>query len=400
MKHRKHILVVSQYFYPESFRINDMCEEWVRRGYKVTVITGIPNYPMGKIYDGYGYTKKRREQWRGIDIVRIPLLPRGNNSVGMILNYLSFVFSGFFWKTFTKIKADTVFIYEVSPMTQALVGVWYAKKRKIPCYLYVQDLWPENVEEVAGIHNRCVIKPIEKMVEYIYKMCDKIFATSQSFVEEIQKRVSNVEKVHYWPQYAEEFYKPIKHHNTEDIPGDDYFKVCFTGNMGYAQGLDILPETARLLKGENVRFVMVGDGRYLESFQKKIVELDVSEMFCMLGRRDAYDVPKLLSACHVAFLSFKNTKLFERTIPAKLQSYLACGMPIIASASGETKRIIEEGMCGICSPIGEPKQLAEAILQAKNDKMLEQKGKNAQCYFEQHFNKKQLMDEMDIYLEQ
>ena len=163
----KHILVIAQYFYPEQFRINDICTEWVKRGYKVTVVTGIPNYPQGRYYKGYGLFKKRREIYNGIDIIRIPLIPRGNNAIMLALNYLSFVISGYFWKSTTNIKADYVFIFEVSPMTQALPGVWYAKKRKIPCYLYVQDLWPENVEIVAGVKNKRIINAIGKMVDYI-----------------------------------------------------------------------------------------------------------------------------------------------------------------------------------------------------------------------------------------
>ena len=140
---KKHILVVSQYFYPEPFRINDMCKEWVKRGYKVTVVTGIPNYPEGKFYKGYGWCKKRKENIDGIDVIRLPIFARNKGgALRLALNYYSFVISGFFGKLFTRIKADLVFTFEVSPMTQALVGVWYAKKRKIPHYLYVQDLWP------------------------------------------------------------------------------------------------------------------------------------------------------------------------------------------------------------------------------------------------------------------
>ena len=123
-KEKKHILVVSQYFYPETFRINDICQEWVKRGYKVTVLTGIPNYPMGKFFDGYGYRENRKEVWNGVNIVRIPLIPRGNSSIGMIANYLSFVVFGFVTNLFTTIKADYVFTFEVSPMTQALIGCW------------------------------------------------------------------------------------------------------------------------------------------------------------------------------------------------------------------------------------------------------------------------------------
>ena len=149
MNKKKHILVVSQYFYPEQFRINDICTEWVKRGYKVTVLTGIPNYPQGEYFEGYDLVHKRTAEWNGIRIIRIPLIPRGHNSIGLVANYFSFVISGFIWKSLTKIKADYVFTFEVSPMTQALIGVWYAKKNKIPHYLYVQDLWPENVEIVT-----------------------------------------------------------------------------------------------------------------------------------------------------------------------------------------------------------------------------------------------------------
>ena len=172
---KKHILIISQYFYPEQFRINDICTEWVKRGYKVTVVTGIPNYPEGKYHKGYSLRKQRKSVYNGAEVIRIPLIPRGNNVVMLMLNYFSFVISGFFWKAFSKVKADLVFNFETSPMTQALPAVWYAKKHKIPFYLYVQDLWPENVEIITGIKSRLVIGPIEKMVGYIYKNSSIIF---------------------------------------------------------------------------------------------------------------------------------------------------------------------------------------------------------------------------------
>ena len=401
---KKHILVLSQYFYPESFRINDMCLEWKKRGYDVTVITGIPNYPQGRFYEGYGLTKKRKEQLDGINIIRLPLVPRGHSSVGMVLNYFSFVISGFFWKCFTKIKADCVFMFEVSPMTQCLVGVWYAKRRKIPCYLYVQDLWPENVEIVTGIHSKAVLEPIGKMVNYIYKGCDRIFATSPSFVTEIQKRVAKEDsgKVVYLPQYAEEFYKPIErseaYGKSPEIPDDGSFKVIFTGNIGQAQGLDILPKTAKLLKGENIKFVIVGDGRSKDDFLSQIKEQAVEDMFLFIDRQPAERIPAMLCCCDAAFVSFMDNELFTKTIPAKLQSYMACGMPIIASASGETERIIKEADCGVCSPIGNFEALAESILNISrlSQAELAQMGKNSNEYCKMHFDKQKLMDEIRI----
>ena len=131
----KHILVISQYFYPEQFRINDICSEWVKRGHRVTVLTGIPNYPLGKFYRGYGWFRNRRETWNGVEIIRIPIVSRGKSVFRLVLNYYSFVISGWFWKAFTKLKPDLIFTFEVSPMTQALIGTWFSKRRKIPGYL-------------------------------------------------------------------------------------------------------------------------------------------------------------------------------------------------------------------------------------------------------------------------
>lgn len=395
---KKHILVISQYFYPETFRINDMCKEWVKRGYRVTVITGIPNYPMGKFFEGYGYTKKRRETWNGIEVIRIPLIARGNGSIGMMANYASFTISGFVKNLFSDIKADYVFTFEVSPMTQALVGCWYAKKHHVPHYLYVQDLWPENVMTVTGISNPAMIKPIDKMVDYIYKNTDEIFATSPSFVDAICNRKVKVsrKKVHYWPQYAEEFYVPAKKKPVKEIGPDESFKVIFTGNIGTAQGLQILPRTAELLKEENVKFVMVGDGRYLEAFKEEVRARGVEHKFVMIPRQPAERIPELLAACDAAFLSFQDAELWAMTIPAKLQSYMACGMPVIASAQGETERIIDEAGCGVCSRIGDAGALAEAVRKMM-DADLTEMGQKSREYFMSHFDKGKLMDWMDEF---
>ncbi len=398
MQKKKHILVVSQYFYPEQFRINDICQEWVKRGYQVTVVTGIPNYPEGRFYTGYGFFKRRTEKWNGVRIIRIPLIARGKTPVGMVVNYLSFVISSFLWVRFTKIKADYVFTFEVSPMTQALLGVWYSKKHKIPNYLYVQDLWPENVEIVTGIHSQLILKPIGKMVDYIYKNCDQIFATSPSFVKEICKRGAEAEKVHYWPQYAEEFYKPLERKPTVEIPDEECFKIIFTGNIGYAQGLEVLPKVAKILKNENekVKFYIVGDGRYKSELIKEIKQRKVDDMFKMIDRQPAERIPELLAACDAAFISFKDEPLFYKTIPAKLQSYMACGMPVIASAQGETERIINEADCGICAGIGDVEELSKGIRRMMR-KVPTQMGENGRKYFGKKFDKQILMDQMEKY---
>jgi len=400
---KRHILVISQYFYPEQFRINDICTEWVKRGYRVTVITGIPNYPQGKYYEGYGLFKRRREIYNGIEIIRIPLIPRGNNVIMLVFNYLSFVISGFIWNLFTTINADYVFIFEVSPMTQALVGVWYAQKRNIPCYLYVQDLWPENVEIVGGIKNRVILNMIGKMVDYIYARCTKIFTTSKSFVKAINGRGVPLEKIEYLPQYAEDFYKPLPEANISEIPKDGAFNIIFTGNIGYAQGLGILPKAAALIKNKGVdrkiRINVVGDGRYKRELMQLVDSMGLNDMFNFIPKQPATRIPEFLSASDVAFLSLSDNPLFSMTIPAKLQSYMACGIPILASATGETAEIIKEARAGVCSIPGNEHDLAEKIIELSSmpKETLAQMGSNARIYYENHFDKEKLLNKLDLH---
>lgn len=400
---KRHILVISQHFYPEQFRINDLCVEWVKRGYRVTVITGIPNYPQGKFYTGYGPFKKRRENYGGVEIIRLPIFPRGKNHLTLSFNYLSFIVSGFFWNLFTRIKADYVFVFATSPIMQALPGIWYARKRRIPCYIYVQDLWPENFQAVTGISNKYIIGAIGKVVDYIYNQCTRIFVTSRSFVEAISNRGVPKEKIEYWPQYAEDFYKPLPKKGIREIPDDGAFNIIFAGNIGLAQGLDILPKAALILKdklqGRQVRFNIVGDGRYKETLVNMVHSFGVSDMFNFIDKQPAMRIPEFLAACDAALICLTSNPIFTMTIPAKLQSYMACGVPILVSADGETAKIVSEANAGLCSPAGDVDSLAENIVRMVNmtSDELKRLGNNAREYYCKNFNKEELLDRVDRY---
>jgi glycosyltransferase involved in cell wall biosynthesis len=399
---KKHILVISQYFHPENFRINDLCQDWIKRNYRVSVITGIPNYPQGAFFHGYGLFCRRKELYHEIEINRLPIIPRGKSSIMLVLNYISFVISGLFWSLFTRINADIVFIFEVSPMTQALPGVWYARRRRIPCCLYVQDLWPESIEIVAGLKNKLIIRAIRQMTHYIYKHCTWIFTTSESFKSAIAKQGVPRDKIRYWPQYAEDYCKPVPRSRLAEIPDDGRFNIIFAGNIGFAQGLEILPRTAELLKQAriNVRFNLVGDGRFRTSLIQITKDRKVDELFNFIDRQPAARIPEFLAANDAAFLSLTNSPLFAMTIPAKLQTYLACGIPIIASADGETQVIIEKAQAGVCSPAGDAEKLADniAAMAARTPDQLRRMAMNAREYYLLNFNKNKLMSEMDIYL--
>ena len=401
MQDKNHILVISQYFYPEQFRINDICTEWIKKGYKVTVVTGIPNYPDGDYYHGYGIFKKREESYNGMNIVRLPLIPRKNGAIMMALNYISFVISGFFWSRFTSLTADRVFIYEVSPMTQALLGVWFSIRRKIPCYIYVTDLWPENVEIVGGIHNKSILNMIGKMVDYIYDNCDRVFVSSKSFIKAISARGVPLNKLEFWPQYAEEFYIPMTKELcvVDEIPDDGCFNIIFAGNIGTAQGLDMLPDVALELRqrNKNVRFNIVGDGRYLNTLKEAVDNSGVNGMFNFIKRQPARRIPEFMAVCDAALISLANNEIFAMTLPAKLQSSLACGIPLIVSANGEIQHVVEDSGSGVYCDAGDPVRLSQKIMQMVSfspDKMLQMR-KNARNYFLIHYEKEMLIDRIN-----
>lgn len=399
---KKHILVISQYFFPEQFRVNDICQEWIKRGYKVTVVTGIPNYPTGQFYDGYDYKNRRTEKWEGIDIIRLPIKPRKTGIFNLALNYLSFVIEGYKWVHKTKIKADYSFVYEVSPMTQALVGVWYAQKYNIKCDLYVTDLWPENVEIVLKIHNKLFLGLIGIMVDYIYKRCNHIFTSSRSFINKIENRGIERQKISFWPQYAENFYVRKERKYKLEIPDDGIINITFAGNLGTAQGLDVLVRTADILKDKKikVRFNIIGNGRYEKEFKRQISEYHVSSYFNFIDRQPAEKIPDYFAWSDAALITLSKSEVYSMTIPAKTQSCMACGMPILVSADGEVQMVIKEADCGLASDSGDAEGLSENIIkfislsQGERNKFSE----NAINYYRKNFEKTMLMNKMEKFI--
>ncbi len=398
------ILVISQYYYPEQFRINDICKELVKRGHEVTVLTGIPNYPEGKYYKGYGLTKKRKDIKDGVDIIRLPIVPRGKNSIMLILNYISFVISGFFWSKFTRKKFDKVFIYEVSPMLQALPGVWYAKRKKIDSYIYVMDLWPESIQLVTNLNNKVILKFINRIVDYIYKNCKKIFTSSESFIENIHKRGHSKNKLVFWPQYAEEFYKPLNRDNCKikEMNTDD-FKITFAGNIGYAQGLDIIINTAKILKERNIKakFYLIGNGRAKEELIKDVEENNLQDYIKFIDKQPAEKIPEYYANADMAFITLKKNLISDEILPAKLQSYFACGVPILGSADGEIKQVIEKSKAGFCVESGNAEKLAEQIEKCINltKEELKQMQQNSREFYEKNYEKQMLLNVLEKEME-
>lgn len=398
---KKKILVVSQYFFPEQFRINDICKEWIDKGYEVTVLTGIPNYPKGDFYKDYGLFKKRQDVYKGINIIRLPIIPRKKNGIFLSLNYLSFMISGYFWAKFTKKKFDKVFIYEVSPMTQAIPGVVYAKKHKISSMIYVMDLWPENFVELSGIKNNQIIKLIIKMVKYIYTNIDKILISSPGFKNKINELGDYEEKIEYWPQYAEDFYTPTKEVSEKVKFDKQKFNITFAGNIGYAQGLEILPFVAQKIQEQtkNVHFNIIGGGRYKDDLINSVTKEKVVSSFTFFDSVEAIEIPKIMNASDCALISMSSSELFSLTIPAKTQSILATGTPIMVSSDGILQQIVEESKAGLWSKAGDVDSLVKNILELSNlskNELLDLKN-NATEYSNKEFSKVKLLNKIDDY---
>ncbi len=392
------ILVFSQYFYPENFRINTLCKELVARGNEVTVVTGYPQYPIGEIYEGYGFDLPYEKEWNGVKIERIKVHPRGHNALGLLRNCVDYVVAGNRWVKNCTEKYDAVFVFEVSPVTVGLPAVTYKKKFGTPIFFNLQDLWPENVHEVLGLRFPPLTWAINKIVDKIYTNSDKILCASTGFVQNLKARGVAEEKLVFWPQFCPE----PNFEGTEKpaIYSDEHFNIVFTGNIGDAQGLDLMIETAKELKGRGIRWHLVGDGRAKERLQKLAEEYQVIDEVHFIGRVSEEEANCYVHFSDCAYLSFTNNPLFNMTLPAKLQTYLACGAPILAAAGGESAALIETAQCGIAS-LPQLNELTAAV-----EKMLalssEEKNafsQNATKYYQANFTLRQLVDTLESMMQ-
>lgn len=392
------ILIISQYFYPETFRVNTLCEALIERGHEITVLTGYPQYPHGKIYDGYGFKIPYEKKWHGATIDRVKMRPRGKTPIGLLLNCWSFVHEGKKWVNRCTQKFDAVYVFEVSPVTVGLPAVAYKKKFGSPIFFNVQDLWPENVEVVLGIHNKLIIGAINKIVDKIYTASNIILCSSNAFAENIANREVAKDKLVFWPQFCME--PDFENMVCPEIYTEKTFNIVFTGNIGNAQGLDLMIDAAVLLKDTNIRWVIVGDGRAKDQLEKRVKENHLNNTVFFIGKVSEAEANRYIRFADCAYLSFQNNRLFDMTLPAKLQSYMACGTPIIAAAGGESAELIQKANCGfVCE------QNEHALNNLIRNKVLcstelRNKGDNARKYFEEHFTIKILLDKLETLMDE
>jgi glycosyltransferase involved in cell wall biosynthesis len=387
------LLLVSQYFSPENFIINDVVRMLAAQGHEVVVVTGKPNYPDGKIFPGYRAGGVQRELFLDkIEVLRVPLWPRSNGGArNLILNYLSFVFSGliFFPWLLRARQFDSILVFAPSPITQVIPAILLKWLKKAHLAVWVQDLWPESLAATGFIRHSNLLKAVGYLVRGIYAGSDTLLVQSKAFVEPVA-RYARREKIIYYPNSIAA-QAPAKAAETisSAFAGEleQHFSVVFAGNLGTAQAVETLLEAAIELKHDaEIRLVLVGSGSRLAWLQamKQAHQLD---NLILPGRFPVEAMPQIFECADALLVSLRDEAIFAQTIPSKIQAYLAAGRPIIASLRGEGARVLMEAGAGrVCDP-GDPTALAALIRTMKGlpTAELQAMGQAGKEYFHEHF---------------
>ncbi len=402
------ILIWTQYFWPERFHINEVSLALVALGHEVTILTGKPNYPSGRLFPGYQGWGCQKETHQGLHICRIPLLPRGKGgALGLIANYLSFIASGYLLapRVLRGKDYDVVFVFAPSPLLQALPAIRFARRNHIPLTLWVQDLWPEALAATGFVKNRSILRLVEFLVRYIYRSSDMILVQSEAFRPSVERLSGGKSAIRFHPNSIMDFAGFC----TPSAPAAELcnrirksFSVVFTGNIGHAQATETIIDAAERLKSfPDIRFYIVGDGSRASWMKEEITRRGLDNIF-MTGPFGRSDMPAVMQAASVLLLTLGSGAVGAQTVPSKLQAYFSAGKPVVASVDGETARILKEAAAGIACRADDGAALAEAIAQIYRlpDAERQELGENGSRYFAAHFSPGRLTGQLVEYLKQ
>lgn len=397
------VLLVTQYFYPENFKSNDIAIELTKKGHEVTVLTGLPNYPEGKIYKNYGFFKGLKERHEGVNVIRTWLVPRGKGGgVRLFLNYFS-------WAFFASVRAltlsfqqkfDVVMVHEPSPITQGFPAIVVSKIQKIPLHFWVLDLWPESLTSAGGVQNKTVLSIFEKIVKYIYNNSDKILISSKGFKESILAKGNYADKLVYFPNWAEDsILKGNADYPIPELPKG--FKIIFAGNIGMAQDVMSIVKGAFILKDQlDIHFIFVGDGRSKRQLEQFVDENNLNQTVHFIGRFPLDAMKTFFSRADVLLVSLKDELIFNLTVPAKLQAYMCTKTSILGMLNGEGAAIINDAKCGFSVKAADSEALAEQILSMyqMSEEERNSLGENGFKYYEENFTMSTCIDNLEFIL--
>lgn len=390
------ILVVCQHFYPENFRINDICYELVKKGNDVTVLTGLPNYPKGKVLKEYKWYKNRNQVIKGVKIKRCSLVGRGNSTLKMMINYMWFAIFGSIKAIFMKKDFDLVYVYQLSPITMTWPAIVVKKMKKIPLIIHVLDQWPVSIT-TGGISKKSLAyKILTRWSKNAYNKADIITCSSKSFKNYFinELKLSNDKEYIYMPSYAESLYGNCK------IKKNKTFDLLFAGNIGPAQSVETIIEAANVLKEEkNIIFHIVGDGLSKQKCEEMVKNYNL-ENVVFYGYHSVDEMKEYYELADAFLITMVDNEVVNSTLPAKVQSYMLAGKPIIGAISGEVKSVIEDARCGLCCNSLDYKKFADLINEAyhSNDRQKNEWSKNSYNYYKINFEKdKCIKDLIDLF---
>lgn len=400
------ILIVSQYFWPENFRINDLTQELVQRGHTVTVLTGIPNYPSGQVFESYQENPGAFADYQGARVIRVPMLARASGGLRLLMNYLSFVVGASLvgpWKL-RGVTADVIFVFEPSPVTVGLPAILMGKIKRAPVVFWALDLWPETLAAVGVIRSPRVLGWVGRMVRFIYDRCALVLGQSKGFLDSIAQYCQDKGKIRYFPSWAEDVFAGGGAEPASEVPArSDVFNVVFAGNVGEAQDMPAVLEAAERLKdNDGIRWLIVGDGRKFNWVRDEVKRRGLESKFLLLGRFPVERMPSFYAHAGALLVSLKRDPVFSMTIPGKVQSYLMSGVPLIGMLDGEGASVIREANAGLTSSAGDGSGLADAVLKmaAMSSEERCELGANGKAFAQREFGRSLLMDRLELLLEE
>jgi colanic acid biosynthesis glycosyl transferase WcaI len=398
------ILIVTQYFWPENFRINDLSQELVKRGHTVTVLTGIPNYPTGRVFDAYRRNPKEFGHYSGASVLRVPMLARGHGAARLFLNYLSFVVGACLtgsWKL-RGLKADVIFVFEPSPITVGLPAILLGRIKHAPVVFWTLDLWPETLAAIGVVRSARVLGWVGHLVKFIYERCTLVLGQSRGFLASIAQYCSDTQKIRYFPSWAEEVFNQADLLPASEVPASEgVFNVLFAGNVGEAQDLPAVLDAAEFLKhNAAIRWLIVGDGRKSGWLRDEVERRGLQSSVLLLGRFPVERIPSFYAHADALLVSLKKDPVFSMTIPGKVQSYLMADVPLLGMLDGEGAKVITEANAGLVCAAGDAGGLAAAVLEmeAMSADQRRQLGLNGRAYAQQEFGRDLLMDRLEALL--
>lgn len=400
------ILIVSQYFWPENFRVNDLVQELVRRGHDVSVLTGYPNYPSGEIFKDFRDTPDAFSDFSGARIHRVPLAARGKGSLRLVLNYLSFMLSASLlgpWRLRGQ-SFDVIFVFEPSPVTVGIPAIVLGKLKAAPVVFWALDLWPETLAAVGVVRSRRLLAAIGRLVRFIYNRCELVLGQSKGFIGSIAKYCDDKKKIRYFPSWAEEIYNLEAGQQAPEVPVRECsFNVLFAGNIGEAQDFPAVLDAAERLKDDPaIRWLIVGDGRMTDWVTQEVIRRGLEKCVLLLGRFPFERMPSFYAHADVLLVSLKADPVFSLTIPGKIQSYLMSGIPLVGMLDGEGANVIREAQAGSVCAAGDSIGLAQAVrglsVMSENERLT--LGKNGRAYAKQEFDRDTLMDRLESWFDE